>query len=108
MDSMGSPRSFQKICEVKLIFLIMVNCYLPFACVDICTDSADKVVVETLVPYHTQGTGTKPYSVIVVGLHHHVLTVNKENPVSLKNVFGETITVILLNLELFIISCMTK
>lgn len=67
-----------------------------------------KVVGETLVPYHTQGTGTKPYSVIVVGLHHHVLTVNKEDPVSLKNVFRETITVILLNLDLFIISCMTK
>lgn len=49
--SRGSPGSCRKICEVKPIFIKMVNCSLPFVCVDICSDSTDTVVSGTLVPY---------------------------------------------------------
>lgn len=53
----GCLRSFQKICEVKATFLIMVHCRLPFACVGVCADGVDTAEGEPRAPYRRRGTG---------------------------------------------------
>lgn len=57
MNLTGCLRSFQKICEVKATFLIMVHCRLPFACVGVCADGVDTAEGEPRAPYRRRGTG---------------------------------------------------
>lgn len=45
MDLWGSERPFHKIHAAKALFL-MIRRYLPFACVDICTNGAEAEVGE--------------------------------------------------------------
>ena len=74
---LGFPRLFQRICEVKTTFLIILDVTCSFHCVDICTGGAEAVIGKSPGPL-AQIEAVAPNC---IGSHciiyHHVLTIKK-------------------------------
>lgn len=79
-------------CEIQTIFTILPRCYLPFLCVDICTDGASNgsETGGTLRP--SEGVAPNYTSPHGFTTKHSEKEQNK--PVSLKNVLEEAVKII--------------
>lgn len=75
------------VCKVKTIFPMIMNCYLPFCCVDICTRGAKQWHINSWLLSSCLGSDANLDS--PVPLPHHVLT-RTEMPLSLNNVPDKT------------------